>query len=52
MRAVVSMLLSFMFIIIGIVRALVFESQTITQETYILGNHNIKLHLFIKNPVY
>ena len=52
MRAVVSMLSSFVFIVIEIVRALVFESQTITQETYTSGDYNIKLHLPIKNPVY
>ena len=52
MRAVVSMLSSFVFIVIEIVRALVFESQTITQETYTLGDHNIKLRLSINNPIH
>ena len=46
------MLLSFVFIVIGIVRALVFGSQTIIQETYILKDYNIELYLSIKNPVY
>ena len=41
-----------MFIIIGIVKALVFRSQTITQETYTLEDHNIELCLFIKNSIH
>ena len=52
MKAVVSILLFFVFIIIEIVRVLVFRSQTITQETYISEDYNIKLYLFIRNPIY
>ena len=52
MRAVVSMLSFFVFIIIEIVRALVFGSQTITQETCTLGDYNIKLRFPIKNSVH
>ena len=48
----VSMLLSFVFIIIEIVRALVFGSQTIIQKTCISEDRNIELCLFIKNPIY
>ena len=46
------MLLSFVFIVIRMVRALVFGLYTITWETYILEDYNIELYLLIKNSVY
>ena len=52
MRAVVLMLSFFVFIVMGIVKTLVFGSQTITQEICTSGDYNIELHLSIKNPVY
>ena len=52
MRVIVLILLFFVFIIIGIVRALIFKSQIIIWETCTLGDHNIELYLPIKNPVY
>ena len=41
-----------MFIVIEIIRALIFGSQTITQETYTSEDHNIKLYHSIKNPIH